>query len=73
MSLKTVLSTLLTTAERSGQPARIEMRGGLKIDLRTDATFTFLQLSRAIPIEPSARELATVLDAWPYPSPTAPP
>ena len=55
--------------ERSGQPARIELRGGLLIELLAAAAVTHRQLSRAIPTAPGTRELTAVLNDWPYPIP----
>ena len=64
-NLKAALDSLVKTAQAStGQPQRLTLRRGLRVDVLISGEHTLLQISR-VDVQPSDRELKIVLRDWP--------
>ncbi len=64
-NLKDALASLVKTAQAAaGQPQRLTLRRGLRVDVLISGDKTMLQLSR-VDVPPSEREFKIVLRDWP--------
>jgi hypothetical protein len=64
MALKQTIRTMISNAQRTGQPVRTHLAKGLTIALKITGDLADVQLSRA-KIYPSTIEWKTVISQWP--------